>query len=67
MELLYNEEEFCCNLPLPKLDIISTRQESHSFIFSEDIPVDVRLVVSSNVGKLTIGDKLKKFHNHHRL
>ena len=72
MELLHNEEELCCNPPLPKLDIISARQKSHGFIFSGDIPVDVQLVTFFlpsivNAGKLTIGDKLKNFDSHDHL
>ena len=74
MKLLYNEEESFCTktelldlkvtLPLAKVDMVSSRLLLNGFIFSGDIPVSMQLVtflLLSNVSKLSIGAKTKKF------
>ena len=74
MKLLYNEEESFCTktelldlkvtLPLAKVDMVSSRLLLNGFIFSGDIPVSMQLVtflLLSNVSKLSIGVKTKKF------
>ena len=74
MKLLYNEEESFCTktelldfkvtLPLAKVDMVSSRLLLNGFIFSGDIPVSMQLVtflLLSNVSKLSVGAKTKKF------
>ena len=76
IKLLYNEEKIFCTktellnfnitLPLPKLDIVGSRLVSNGLIFSDDIPVDIQLIMFlllSNIGKLSIrvGAKTRKF------
>ena len=74
MKLLYNEEEsfftktklldFKVTLPLAKVDMVSSRLLLNGFIFSGDIPVSMQLVtflLLSNVSKLSVGAKTKKF------
>ena len=68
MKLLYNEEElfstkqellnFKITLPLAKLDIVGSRLVSNGLMFSDHIPVDICLVIFS---ELSIGSKTKKF------
>ena len=46
-----------------RLDIVSSRQVSNGFIFSDDIPVDIQLatfLLLSNITELSIGAKARK-------
>ena len=74
IELIYNEEKpfytetellnFNFTLPSAKLDIVGSRLVLNSLIFSDDILVDIELVtflLLSNISKLSIAAKLKKF------
>ena len=77
MKLLYNEVELFftksellnlkITLRLAKLDMVGSRLVSSGFIFSDDIPVNIRLVtflLLSNTSKLSIGANTKKSDNH---
>ena len=77
--LLYNVEKLFCtkaellnfkftlkplNLPLAKLDIVSSRPISNGLIFSDDILVNIQLVtflLLSNIRELSNGVKTRKF------
>ena len=74
MKLLYNEEElfhtktellnFKVTLPLAKLDMVGSRSVLNALAFSDDIPVDIQLVIFLllfNISELNIGAKTKKF------
>ena len=74
IKLLYIEENLFCTqkvllnfrftLPLPELDIVGSRPVSNGLNFSDDIPVDIRLVTFlflSNIRQLSTGAKTRKF------
>ena len=74
MKFLHNEEELFCTktellnfkvtLLLAKLNMVGSRLVSNGLFFSNDIPVNIQLVtflLLSNISKLSIGPKAKKF------
>ena len=74
MKLLCNEEEFSCTKPellnvkisllLAKLNMVSSTLVSNGWFFSNDVPVDIKLVaflLLSNISELSIGAKTKRF------
>ena len=55
---------FKITLPQAKLDMVGSRLVENVLIFPDHIPVDIQLVtflLLSNISKLSIGAKTKKF------